>query len=157
MMPPRRTALIAINMAAVVLLAAIVAPGDKPVPPRDRALPQPGNISSPPTGSARPQWDGNLSRPLFRPLVSTVESRLPASAAQDRAPQRPRLRLVGILLDGERRLAVVERDPNGPATRIFQGDEVDGWRVGAIHRRAVSFQRDAAQFEIHLDPPAAAP
>jgi hypothetical protein len=146
----RRLSLLVINAAlasgvAWVLLA-------EPPPPA-RAAPR----SMPKASSA------SDNRPLDRqPIASTrsifraaVAAGAPVAAAPVALAQ-PRLRLVGVILAGQRRIGLVEED--GPGTRrVQEGDKVGGWRVSVIEPRALTLSLGSRQAKYLLDPRAERP
>jgi hypothetical protein len=86
-----------------------------------------------------------LTRPLFRGG--------PSPAGDDDRPldvgSGPNIRLLGIVLADERRVAVLERD--GASLRVEEGDDLDRWHVTRIERRKIRLESSEQQIDVLLD------
>lgn len=103
----------------------------------------PAPVPTPHPQAAQP----DLTRLLFRAEPSRIE--------RDDAPPDVGLasgrtmRLVGIVLTDQRRVAVLDRD--GTILRVAEGDQVDGWQVTRIERRKIRLQNAEQQIDVPLD------
>jgi len=90
----------------------------------------------------------DLERPLFR-------NGPPPSEHDDPPPtvdSRPTIRLLGITLTNERRVAMIEI--NGLTLRIEEGGDVNGWQVTQIEPRKIRLENSEQHVDVLLDPPA---
>ncbi|WP_112664628.1 hypothetical protein [Microvirga flavescens] len=88
-----------------------------------------------------------LARTLFhaRPLPVDSESLSPEKGSTSN------VRLLGVILTEEQRIAVVERA--GVALRVEEGDMLDGWQVTMIAARKIRLQSEEQNIDVLLDPP----
>jgi hypothetical protein len=87
------------------------------------------------------------TRSIFRAAAATSAP----TAAAPVAVAQPKLRLVGVILAGQRRIGLVEEDGRG-TRRVQEGDDVGGWRVNAIEPRALTLSLGSRQAKYPLDP-----
>ncbi|MDF2810744.1 MAG: hypothetical protein K0S56_1775 [Microvirga sp.] len=91
-----------------------------------------------------------LARPLFRVGPSPAEHEDPPGTGSS-----PNMRLLGIVLTEQRRIAVLERD--GATLRVEEGDDLNGWQVARIEPRKVRLKNSEQHIDVLLDTPADAP
>lgn len=141
----RRLLLVALNLA---LLAAFWPAIDRPAPVGAPAASALVDRAPPPVPDApRPPDPPDTGRPLFRSRLQPAE---PVETPPE-AESRPSVRLSGIVLMEDRRVALVEHGET--MVRVAEGDELDGWEVTAIEPRAIRLTRAEQQVEVPLDPP----
>jgi Tfp pilus assembly protein PilP len=136
--------LIGLNLA---LLAAFWPSGNELLSgdPLGPATYRQASVPLPESGS-RPEQP-ELARRLFRGEPAPERDVSPSSAAAS-----PTMRLVGVVLTDERRVAVIEL--NGSALRVGEGDAVEGWQVTRIERRMVRLvDVSERRIELSLDLP----
>ena len=100
-------------------------------------------------------------RPLFspsrRPPPPPVEAPPPPApvVAEVKPPanEPPPFDLVGVVVGGDVRFVLLARHGGG-VSRLREGDERDGWRVGDISIRSVKVERDGREQSIALAGPA---
>lgn len=146
-MRPLRIGLVGVNMA---LLAAFWPLTDEllSADASRRTAFKPSSVSLPVTNSWPEQPE--LARPLFRAGPSPAEHEDPQGTGSS-----PNMRLLGIVLTEQRRIAVLERD--GATLRVAEGDDLDGWQVARIEPRKVRLENSEQHIDILLDMPADAP
>lgn len=168
---------LALGGAALAGAAGVVAP-DLAVDPGLRAVPRPpaldldapmSNVTKAPiVRSGNPLWAVPLSslsvtrdRPLFsasrRPpappvVVQPVVQARPAPPPPPRAPEPPRLTLVGTVA-GEQGIAVFVDQTTQTIVRLRTGEGHDGWVLRTIGGREVTLQNDRESAILSLPPP----
>jgi hypothetical protein len=144
-MTPRRILLVSINVALVAALwpAAmdLATRGPSPDTPLKR------RAVSPPVLKQRPE-PADLSRSLFRSGSPPVEEDAEAPAAESSSI----IRLLGIIITDESRIAVLERD--GAVMRVQEDDDIGGWQIAEIATRKIRLENEEQNLEIPLDKPA---
>ena len=90
------------------------------------------------------------ARPVFDPSRQPVAA--PADAnAKSQAPTLPSLTLVGVIIDGATRLALIRTSPTGFAMSYAVGTSLGGWQIAEIEAdRIVLRAAGAADQEIRL-------
>lgn len=92
-----------------------------------------------------------VDRPLF------VRDRRPAVVAtaepQAAAPPPPALSLLGVMVLGDERVALLKRDTGGATLSVRKNDSVDGWAVDAIEAEAVVLRVGTARQTIGFPAP----
>jgi type II secretory pathway component PulC len=78
------------------------------------------------------------------------------------APPAISFALVGIVMRGEERIALVQRTNGSRPVQLREGDELDGWTAVRIDRESTMFRSGYAEEELRLDfrapvPPGLAP
>ncbi|OQX66489.1 MAG: hypothetical protein B6A08_20210 [Sorangiineae bacterium NIC37A_2] len=144
-------------------------------PPSATAVsPAPGGAAGTPGGlsTTRRSQSGNpladlspatlaatVEQPLFRrsrtPPVPpppakapVVEDDTPPPPAKAEEP--PPLELLGLAVEGNRRIALVKLKPKGELRRLRQGETLDGWTVHAIEDRRLVLERGDRQEVLEL-------
>ncbi|MEE1611419.1 hypothetical protein [Microvirga sp. CF3016] len=103
------------------------------------------SVSLPESGSWREQPE--LARRLFRGEPAPEHD-----VSSPSTEASPTMRLVGVVLTDERRIAVIEL--NGSTLRVGEGDALEGWQVTRIERRMVELVDIAERrLELSLDLP----
>lgn len=140
----------ALLILAVVLTGRLAVDAARPAPeammprPADVApLPTPPHLEAPPAK----HFAEMVARPLFSPGRRPVGG--PAAQGSDRPPQA---RLVGIVLSGSVRLALVESGGSAPR-RLAEGQNLEGWLVAAIEPGRVVLRRDQFEYALSLVKP----
>lgn len=125
---------LAVDLARPALDAIVASPADiAPLPPSPRlAAPPPEHFTE------------MVARPLFVPGRRPIGG--PTAQGSDRVP---RLRLVGIVLSGAVRLALVQSDGAAPR-KLAEGQSLDGWMVAAIEPRRIVLRRDQLEHSLAL-------
>lgn len=132
---------------------------DAPKPVQEIA---PSTESTPTPGPRRPTRKALASlerKPIFfedreAPAPTEVAAAPETEGEEVAIPAEPpdaeplEARLVGTMVDGDFRLAVVET--GGAAQRLYPGDVVDGWRLTSVASHAVVFVNGEAQTELAL-------
>lgn len=142
-MRPFRLLLIGINLGLVTAFGLSTGQLLSADPPHPR--PKPASLPLPPSVPQREQAD--LTRSLFRVIPSAAE----ADNTPEEDPSTPNIRLLGIALTGEQRIAMVEH--NGTVTRVLEGDDLEGWRVRAITARTIQIENAEQHIDVTLDAP----
>jgi hypothetical protein len=91
------------------------------------------------------------ARPLFNPLRIPVEaSAVPGTASSAQLPP-PEVTLIGVILDGSNRLALVKA-PGAPfATSVAVGGTVAGWEVSEIGPDKAVLHAGTREYQLRLD------
>ena len=93
-------------------------------------------------------FDAINARPLFKPDRKPVPTAAETAAAP--APP-PTVSLIGVIIDGQRQLAVL-RVPESPlAVSASVGDQVQGWRVTAIYPDRVVLRLNTTEITVGLN------
>ncbi|MGO4389329.1 hypothetical protein AB4Y85_17515 [Microvirga sp. 2YAF29] len=90
----------------------------------------------------------SLTRPLFHSGSTAPE----ASSSSQAETSAPGIRLVGVLLSEDAKIAFIER-PDMPLVRLGEGEEIDGWAVTAIEPRQLTLTSQGQAVIYPLDPP----
>lgn len=111
----------------------------------DDSLPDFGNSRFEPPSMA--ELSEMLDRPLFFP-----DRRLPQVAAPAEAPRTPlRLRLEGIAIMADSRVAVLRNTANNQLLQLAEGMSHDGWTLDSIESDSVRFVRGPEVAELPLE------
>lgn len=164
-MTPRRIAEFAAGPLAwrgmLVAAAAILAVSQLALPDRPASwLPRASAPAPPPppaVGSAAATPEHNYAaiseHPLFyatrRPFVAEKQKAPPAASA----PAKPPLdgyKLLGIVIDEGRRLALVAPPDGGKAIHVAPGEIVDGWTLRKIAPDALFFEKQREHVELRF-------
>jgi len=93
-------------------------------------------------------FDAINDRPLFKPDRKPVTTAAETAAAP--APP-PTVSLIGVIIDGQRQLAML-RVPESPlAVSASVGDEVQGWRVTAVYPDHVVLRLNTTEITVGLN------
>jgi hypothetical protein len=106
-----------------------------------------------------------VERPLFSPMrrppqpappepeVAVVEEAAVEPAAQPAPPPPPPISfsLVGIVIIGDQRVALVQPLDGGKAVQLREGDEFSGWTAALIDSERAVFRSAYAEEELTLD------
>lgn len=111
----------------------------------DESLPDFGNSRFEPPSMA--ELSEMLDRPLFFP-----DRRLPQVAAPAEAPRTPlRLRLEGIAIMADSRVAVLRNTANNQLLQLAEGMTHDGWTLDSIESDSALFVRGPEVTELPLE------
>jgi len=98
-------------------------------------------------------------RPIFSPQRKAIAP-APVGAAAMAPPPPPVASLVGIIIDAQRRIAMIRTASSPLATAVAVGDTLQGWQVTEIAPDRVTLHQGTADDTIKLDanrpPPTAA-
>ncbi len=155
-------ALVALNalLAAALLWANLQEPDDLPAVPARVLPPDRGNAV---VASYVPPPLAEFAEIGERPLFVATRRPLPIAAAAPAAVQpvvaaRPlQVVVLGVIVSGERKLALLRVD-NVPQSRVAaEGDEIEGWKVVSITTQNVVIRGNGAEREIAVQkgPPVA--
>jgi len=104
-------------------------------------------------------------RPLFRPdrhapalvPIATPTPEPPPTDDHPVALGPPPFDLVGAVVGRDMAIALLRNHATNEVVRLRQGDDADGWRIGAIALRTVTLERDGRTQSLALSAPVAAP
>ncbi len=82
-----------------------------------------------------------VERPLFAPSRKRPPPQSVAKAAAKPQPP-PDYRLLGVILNRKRTIALLRSEGTGADVRVQVGDMVGGWSVTAVERESVTLKRD---------------
>jgi hypothetical protein len=120
-------------------------PGDPSRPAASAASPV---ITGAPAAETRPAPMASLFRSARRPEPATAPTPPPSETVA-----APDVRLLGIVVGSGEALAVLGRTAEGPPLRLRLSEEIDGWRLAEVARKAVVLERGGARHVIPLDLP----
>lgn len=106
-----------------------------------------------PLASIRKDWlRDTVERPLLAPSrrrPETQTAKNPSFTAND-GPQS--YELLGVLMNGDRAIALLRKAGGGASFRVEMGDMVGGWRVAKVETRSVLLERsDGTSLAVPLD------
>ncbi len=88
---------------------------------------------------------------------SSASSVITEPTAQDEERTPHDFRVMGIVINGEHRVAIVlAKGENGPQ-RVSEGDRIQGRKVIFIRPRSIEIDEEGTRSEFPLDPPRSAP
>lgn len=91
-------------------------------------------------------------RPLFNPARKPVQPAPDAAAAAAAPPPPPsNVSLIGIIIDGERRIAMLRTPASPLAISVAVGQDVGGWQVSAIEPGRVVLHSGTSDFVLDLN------
>lgn len=85
-------------------------------------------------------------RPLFSPTRRPAEGDAPTAAPR----QMLDLTLIGVVLTGEERIAIVTPAGQGKAVRLGVGDSIRGWTLVELEPERATFERDGEEETLFL-------
>lgn len=95
-----------------------------------------------------------LQRPLFwesrQPVAEEPEPEVAAPAPVTQAPPLDTLRLLGLVLAGEQRTAIIEHD--GQVLRLLEGESVADWQLLRIYPTEVELGAGRHEVRLQLHP-----
>ncbi|MBY0558233.1 hypothetical protein [Hyphomicrobium sp.] len=118
--------------------------------PADSAEPE-ENVASeseepPASGNPLASFDkASLENWVDRPLFAPSRKRPPPQAVAAAGPKLqppPDYRLLGVVLNPHRTIALLRREGTTVDVRVEVGDMIGGWRVASVEREAVTLRRD---------------
>ena len=124
-----------------VVLAILPSTRTRRTPVVLQPLPPPVHVSS----DRLAELNAETSRPLFAPTRSNAPIGAPSNE-----PQTPPPQLTGIVLGGNKAIALVKL-ANGNTTIANVGDTVDGWLIAGIAPRQITFARGGVEQTIALE------
>ncbi len=150
------TTLIALaSMLAATLVYQLTAPaGEYEIPPTPRRAPVLSvSLPAPFTPPGIAQFAEIDERPLF------VSERRPFKEEREAPPPEPRkppsATLVGVILDGNRKIAIAK--VGGRSVNLVPGAIIEGWSVVSIETDRVAFKVGDERYELRLPKPVVAP
>jgi hypothetical protein len=147
--PTQALAATAVALALVIAVQLVLparsfapAAADLPV---DDSLPDFGSTPFDPPSMA--ELSETLDRPLFFP-----DRRLPVAPAAAEAPAEPlRLRLEGVAIVGDSRVALLRDTSNNQLLQLAEGMSHDGWVLDAVESGSARFVRGPEVTELPLE------
>lgn len=89
-------------------------------------------------------------RPVFNPLRQPVKGvQTPGETAAGAAP--PKFALVGIIVDGQNKLAMIKMPGAAFATSVAIGGDVAGWQVSQIEADGIVLHSGSSDYTIKLN------
>jgi len=134
----------------LVIAVQLVLPGRSYDPaaadlPVDDSLPDFGSTPFDPPSMT--DLSETLDRPLFFP-----DRRLPVAPARADAPSEPlRLRLEGVAIVGDSRVALLRDTSNNQLLQLAEGMSHDGWVLEAVESGSARFARGSELTEVPLE------
>jgi hypothetical protein len=133
--------------AAIVLVLAAVAqfamPSAASLPPIARSAP-------PAAASAAPMrpvtYAAIMAHPIFAP-----DRAPPPAEAEDESGNLNGVSVLGTAIAGRTAAAALVRDSEGEITRVKVGEEVEGWKLVAINKAQLTFDRNGEQRTLGVD------
>lgn len=158
---------ILLGVAALLATLLLLDRGETPAP--DVVAPRAPSQARPPGAGPAGLPTGNplagvrlaeladtVGRPLFEPSRRPFERSRPAPAAAPvpiakpaAPPEEPRFKLLGVIMDGSRSLALLATG-DGRSQRLEVGDAVDGWQVDSIKLSEVVLSRSGRKLRLSL-------
>jgi len=92
-----------------------------------------------------------------RPLFSATRQKPPAEAGQDLLGQSSSFVLLGVIISGPGRAALVQHGHPAEMARVTEGQAVEGWTVQSILPDRILLQHGATDYELKLKDLPAAP
>lgn len=150
----RRNPMVALLAVVGALLAAVLAvefytggPNLRPAGGR-RAVPAEAKLLPPLVATAPEQaYPEIATRPLFAP---TRRPAPPAVVAAQPTIQRNQFVLMGVIMAGDTRIAMLREKSSGRLVRVQRGGEVNGMKVTSIEREAVTLAAGAENETVTL-------
>lgn len=147
-------------LAAALLWANLQGPGDLPTVPARVLPPDHGNAV---VASHVPPPLAEFAEISERPLFVTTRRPLPITAAAPAAVQsvvaaRPlQVIVLGVIVSGEHKLALLRIDNATQSRVVAEGDEIEGWKVVSITAQNIVIRGNGAEREIAVQkgPPVA--
>jgi hypothetical protein len=143
-MPPRTIALGAANLVVAALAIWPWLPHGTP----SAARPAASAVADAPTLPTLPPFSAFAAiseRPLFSP-----SRRAPAAEARGTSALEGRYRLLGLVITGNTRRALIGEVAGGRRFDVGEGEAIDGWSVKRIARDAVVFDSPAGEATLTL-------
>jgi hypothetical protein len=133
---------------------------DQPSAPSPSAAQRPGTKFMPGTSSLErlarlklTDLTETLERPLFQPtrraIRTVVPPPQPVGAVEEQPPPPPVFKLLGVIISGDRSLAVLTAGESGTHW-LDVGDSLSGWEVVAVHLDAVVIARGSERQTLRL-------
>ncbi|SFV37352.1 hypothetical protein [Hyphomicrobium facile] len=127
--------------AAAETPEATTEPEESAEPEEDVASEEPPTSGNPLASFDKASLENWVERPLFAPS----RKRPPAQAVADAGPKLqppPDYRLLGVVLNPHRTIALLRREGTNVDVRVQVGDMIGGWHVASVEREAVTLRRD---------------
>lgn len=115
-------------------------------PVSDIALP----AESPPAIPSLDILDETVLRPLFLPSRRSADPVKETPTAAAPKTKRDRLMLLGVIIFGDQRLALVKQDRVGAVVRVAEGQRVNSWQVDKILPDRVVLTENGESRELRL-------
>ncbi|MEJ1159972.1 hypothetical protein [Prosthecomicrobium sp. N25] len=98
----------------------------------------------------RPLFSPSRRAPAAPPAPDVQPAAVPVPVAEPVQP--PAAQLMGVVIGGDMRMAVFA--DNGRTLTVRQGEEIEGWTIADVQRRAIVLERDGETLELKLRDPA---
>ncbi len=119
------------------------------VPRPDRAFhPAPIAFQDAPAAMSSASLDAIENRPIFSPARAPVKSKADASAAAAAFPTD--VSLIGVIIDGQQKLALIKNTGAAFAGSVTEGVAIEGWTVAEIDADRIVLQSGAQKQAILL-------
>ena len=116
--------------------------------PSDLRFPPPASVAVDP---ARNAVDGADARPWLRPLFSQPAAQSDSTSdVTGTTPDLKMPKLVGVVTDGDRRMAVIAY--GGALVRVDERQKVGSWTVVRVGPHSAVLQDEQTSFRLDLDP-----
>lgn len=120
---------------------ATAEPADSAEPEEDAASEEPPASGNPLASFDKASLENWVDRPLFAPSRKRPPAQAVASGEPKLQPP-PDYRLLGVVLNPHRTIALLRREGTSIDVRVQVGDMIGGWRVASVEREAVTLRRD---------------
>lgn len=151
-------AMLCLVLASLLAYETNAAPAAPDVPAaRWQSPPAPAQLPIAPPLPPSQSFASIDARPLFNPARTPVASVDPA--AKIVVPPPTDVSLIGVIIDGERRLALLRTPASPLEVSVAVGDSVSGWQVATIAPDHVVLHSGTTDFTVNLNSgrPGAAP
>jgi hypothetical protein len=91
------------------------------------------------------------TRPVFSPRRAPIRSDVSNTKDASAPPPPPASALIGVIIEGETRLAILKSAASPLETSVTLGAIVDGWQVTVIDSDRIVVRRGSQEQEIRLD------
>jgi general secretion pathway protein N len=113
-----------------------------------------------PSAPAKERYAEIVERPVFMPTrrpASAQAAAVPAAQTAKPAPAAPSplqsYALIGVLLDGDQRIAVLKQASSPATVRVIEGDTVQGWTAAQIAADRVVFRSGSGEYVVEFPKP----
>jgi general secretion pathway protein N len=96
------------------------------------------------------------ARPIFNPTRMPIDGAADGSDTASKPPPPPSSSLVGVIIDGDTRMALLRSEGAGFAKTVTVGDDVDGWKVAEVDADQVVLRAGSLSSSLKLEAPRAA-
>ena len=109
-------------------------------------------LGNPLSKMKREQLNETIKRPLFavtrRPFIEPKRVVRMVRKSRPQKRQVKRYKLLGVLMDRDRSVALVKVLGDGNHIRVGKGDQIHGWEVDLISRQEISLKKKGEKLQI---------